>query len=175
MWEPITKFIETNPQITLSVMIIYVAATAVVAAVRWLHSAYFEAKKDYLIKLAAYCEDVSDIGGRIAGSNYYPNEQIEKFWVYYYGKLVLVEDEKLETVMVNLGNILVKTTQQNYAEQRADIEGAVLAVSGACRDLVKRSWRLAIVPWKDLQAKRLDHNQDRAKKQLEQKENVTSK
>jgi hypothetical protein len=187
MWEPVTKLIEKYPTATLCLIIAYVAVTAVVAAYRWFYSAYSEAKKDYLQKLALYCEDVSDLVGQIAASNDYPKEKIEKFWTYYYGKLILVEDENMETVMVSLGSVLEDTTPQNYAEQREDIEDAVLAVSGACRDLIKGTWNLAIAPWRDLQAKRSaqdNEEQDedltgkdrgRVREQQRQKQHVTSK
>jgi hypothetical protein len=97
------------------------------------------------------------VTGSIAASDVYPKEQINRFWVYYYGKLILVEDINLERKMVDLGSVLKMTSEQNFEDQRDEIRGLVLAVSGACRDLLKNSWQLAIAPWRDLQAKSQNH------------------
>jgi hypothetical protein len=158
MWEPVTKLIGQYPGYTLALTLAYVTATLVIGGYRAFYSAFLEAKKDYLAKLAAYCEEVSDTVAQIVASDEYPKQHINKFWAYYYGKLILVEDENLENKMVDLGTVLEKTTEQSFRDRRKEIANAVLEVSGACRDLLKKSWKLAIVPWRDLQRKSQNEN-----------------
>jgi len=155
MWDPLTKIIEKYPQYTLILIAIYAMATTLVAGYRWIYSAIYEAKKDYLAKLVTYSEDVSETVAKIATSTSYPREEIGKFWAYYYGKLILVEDDILERKMIAFGVVLETVTEDHYGtrtEQDVEkIKDAALDVSGACRDLIKKSWRLSIIPWQDLQ------------------------
>jgi len=125
-------------------------------------SIYREAKRDYLTRLVSYCENISEIVARIATAEKYPASLIEDFWAYYHGKLVLVEDENLESAMIDYGILLRQINEQNFMNRRS-LENPALKVSGACRDLMKKAWRSSITPWKDLQKSGSDAS-DNAKK-----------
>jgi hypothetical protein len=143
-----------SPGLAVGLLIIYSLALTCFAIYKLIISIYFDAKKDYLTKLSTYCENISEIVAKIAIAGAYPAILIKQFWEYYYGKLILVEDEALEGAMVELGDVLQVIDEENYQEWRAELEAGALAVSGACRDLMKKTWMLSIVPWKDLQRRR---------------------
>jgi hypothetical protein len=58
--------------------------------------------------------------------------------------------------MVKLGKILKATTKDNFAAQRETLQTRALQVSGACRDLIRKSWKLSIRPWSELQKGQAD-------------------
>ena len=53
--------------------------------------------------------------------------------------------------MVQYRNILVNVTPENFATEKEKLHNAALGISGACRDLIKATWQLSIVPWADVQ------------------------
>ena len=129
-------------------------------------SIYFDAKKDYLTKLLCYCESISNIVAGIAVAETYQTELIKEFWKYYYGKLILVEDKKLEKEMVAFGEVLERTNEKNFEERRVKLRSGALAVSGACRDLIRLSWRSSIVRGRDLESKQKPKDRQQDKQQI---------
>jgi hypothetical protein len=141
------------PQYIVAVLIIYGLGISVLRTYVFIRTQYWEAKKSYMSALFNYCEEVSDIVGRLRSSDTYPADKAAAFWAYYFGKLILVEDMNLEKKMVAFGRLLESVNATNYAEKKKTLHNAALEVSGACRDLIKASWSLSIVPWDDLREK----------------------
>ena len=56
--------------------------------------------------------------------------------------------------MVAYKDVLVTINPSNYSERKLKLEQPAYAISGACRDLIKKSWELSIAPWSDLQSQR---------------------
>jgi hypothetical protein len=144
---------DQSPKFAIVLLILYSFFLTCFALYKLIASIYFEAKKDYLTKLSSYCESVSDIVARIAIADDYPSNLIKEFWAYYFGKLILVEDFPLEAAMVDLGKVLKNTNKDNFDKKRKKLEKGALAVSGACRDLMKMTWKLSISPWSDFRAR----------------------
>jgi hypothetical protein len=140
VWETAAK------QAPTAILVIYSA----VITIAYFYKAYYEAKKPYLSAVFAYCEDVSDIVARIRSSEEFPRDKVQSFWAYYYGKLVLVEDENLAGTMVAYGNVLRDITPENFLKEKEKLHNPALAVSGACRELIKATWKLSIVPWAEI-------------------------
>jgi hypothetical protein len=138
------------PVVAIAVLLLY----GVGVTYKLFTSIYFDAKKDYLTKLLRYCESISEIVSKIAIAKSYPTELIEEFWKYYYGKLILVENKELEKQMVALAKILRRTDKKNFETQRIELKSSALSVSGACRELIKSSWRSWFVPWEKSEVKR---------------------
>ena len=146
-WEGVVK---KYPRYTIIVLIAYGVGVTLVSAYTFVRSSYLEAKKPYLSAIFTYCEGISDTVARIARSGEYPNKQVEDFWSYYLGKLILVEDKNLEGKMIAFGAKLDSINPSNYATEKDQLRRLALGVSGACRDLIKDSWSLSITPWDDL-------------------------
>ena len=56
--------------------------------------------------------------------------------------------------MVAYKEVLETVNPSNYSERKLLLERPAYAISGACRDLIKKSWDLSITPWSDLQRER---------------------
>jgi len=153
MPELIKTLFDQSPKVAIALLCVYSFLLTCFALYKLIVSIFFEAKKDYLTKLSSYCESVSDIVARIAIADDYPATLIKEFWAYYFGKLILVEDFPLEEAMVNFGEVIKQTNKDNFDKQRKVLEEHALAVSGACRDLMKMTWKLSIRPWSDFRAR----------------------
>jgi hypothetical protein len=56
--------------------------------------------------------------------------------------------------MVAYKKVLETISPSNYAERKLQLQRPAYEISGACRDLIKKSWELSIAPWSDLQSQR---------------------
>lgn len=56
--------------------------------------------------------------------------------------------------MVAYKEVLETVNPSNYSERKLQLERPAYAISGACRELIKKSWDLSIAPWSDLQRER---------------------
>jgi hypothetical protein len=142
--------IKQLPDYAVVIVLIYGA----VIAIAYFYKAYYEAKKPYLTAVFTYCQDISEIVARIRSSDEFPGAEIQKFWAYYYGRLVIVEDENLAGKMVQYGKILLAITPENFSKEKEKLHNPALAVSGACRELIRATWRLSIVPWAKIEKSR---------------------
>ena len=147
----IESVVEKYPKYAIVLLLIYSVLVTGASVVTFFYTNYYEAKKPYLTAVFKYCEDVSDTVGRIPWASQYPTDKVQDFWAYYHGKLVIVEDRNLASKMVDYGRVLRETTPANFSEQKYLLNGPALAVAGACRDLIKATWALSIVPWVDVQ------------------------
>jgi hypothetical protein len=136
LWDLLVK---KYPRYTIAILLVYallVSAYTIYSSVR---SYYIELKKPYLEDLAEACGNISEIAARISRSDSYPADKVEDFWSYYWGRLVLFEDNNLAGKMVDHKNVLETINPSNYAENKLQLERRAYAISGACRDLIKRS------------------------------------
>ena len=143
--------VEKYPKYTIAILFLYSLLITGTSVVSFFYTSYYEAKKPYLTAVFTYCEEVSDTVARIRSASAFPQKSIDDFWAYYFGKLVIVEDQNLSSKMVAFGNILNEVNKANYTDKKKMLHSPALAVSGACRDLIKQTWSLSIVPWKDVQ------------------------
>jgi hypothetical protein len=95
-----------------------------------------EATKPFLDRQLKLYTDATQAAATIATSN--EEDEItaarERFWSLYWGELALVEDERVEEAMVQLGNAL------NRKDPKKEIQGLSLALAHACRDSLAKSW-----------------------------------
>lgn len=58
----------------------------------------------------------------------------QRFWALYWGELALVEDRRVESAMVQLGEALER------GKAGPELQGLSLALARACRDSLAESW-----------------------------------
>jgi hypothetical protein len=95
-----------------------------------------EATKPFLDRQLQIYSDITQFAAAIAaaedaGSR---NQFAPEFWRLYYGQMALVENPEVEAAMVEFGKVL-KTTQD-----RQELQRLALALAGACRGSLDRSW-----------------------------------
>ena len=151
LWDQLVK---KYPRYTIAILLVYALLVSSYAVYSLVRSSYIELKKPYLENLAEACGNISEIAARISRSEFYPKDKVEDFWSYYWGRLVLFEDSDLIGKMVDYKNVLETSNESNYSERKLQLEKKAYAISGACRDLIKKSWDLSIAPWSDLQKER---------------------
>ena len=151
LWDQLVK---KYPRYTIAILLVYALLVSAYTAYSSVRSYYIELKKPYLEDMAEACGNISEIAARISRSDSYPKDKVEDFWSYYWGRLALFEDTNLARKMVDYGKVLDTTNPSNYAENKPQLEQRAYAISGACRDLIRRSWDLSIAPWSDLEKER---------------------
>jgi hypothetical protein len=147
LWD---QLIKKYPRYTIAILLVYALLVSTYTIYSSVRSYYIELKKPYLEDLAEACGNISEIAARISRSDLYPTDKVEDFWSYYWGRLVLFEDDNLARKMVDYKNVLATIDQSNYAKKKLDLQKPAYAISGACRDLIKSIWGLSIAPWSDL-------------------------
>ena len=151
LWD---QLVQKYPRYTIAILLVYALLVSSYAVYSLVRSSYIELKKPYLENLAEACGNISEIAARISRSESYPANKVEDFWSYYWGRLVLFEDNNLIGKMVAYKKVLETINPSNYSERKLQLEQPAYAISGACRDLIKESWKLSIAPWSDLQSQR---------------------
>jgi len=150
----VDQLVKKYPRYTIAILLVYallVSAYTIYSSVR---SYYIELKRPYLEDLAEACGNISEIVARISRSESYPTDKVEDFWSYYWGRLVLFEDSNLVSKMIAYKDVLETINPSNYSERKLQLQRPAYEISGACRDLIKKSWDLSIAPWSDLQKER---------------------
>jgi hypothetical protein len=69
----------------------------------------------------------------------------KQFWRLYWGQLGIVEDEKVESAMVILGN-LVPIVPEPPRLPMSELKSGSLALAHAARDLMAESWKVRLLP-----------------------------
>jgi hypothetical protein len=95
-----------------------------------------EATRPFLDRQLQLYNDVTQFAAIIASTEE-PGPRYQftgEFWRLYYGQMALVENPEVEAAMVEFGKVL-KTTQDQQELQRL-----ALAIAGACRRSLDRSW-----------------------------------
>ena len=111
------------------------------------HQSRMSFQKPMTDKTIEYCEKVSeDVGALVGARDISDWEKAHAdFLTFYYGQLVLTEDQILASSMVEMKNKLKATP----FEQRNDLEFEALHVSQACRRQIKclmdNGWKLTLV------------------------------
>jgi hypothetical protein len=109
-----------------------------------------ESKKPFLQARLTYCQEIVSLVSQIAITSPGDTRQkaIDQFWLYYHGRLVLVETRELESAMINFAKALSHpTTAEGIAHltyettRTRPINQAALSVARACRDMLSWSWK----------------------------------
>jgi hypothetical protein len=150
LWDQLVK---VYPRYTIAILLVYallVSAYTIYSSVR---SYYIELKKPYLEDLAEVRQHQRNRGAHFP-FGLLPGGQGRRLLVVLLGRLVLFEDSNLVSKMVAYKEVLETVNPSNYSERKLQLERPAYAISGACRDLIKKSWDLSIAPWSDLQRER---------------------
>lgn len=68
----------------------------------------------------------------------------KEFWILYYGRLTLVEDDRVEAVMVKIGQMVPRTAVADISLPLDRLGGLSLDLSHDVRKLVLNSWRVTL-------------------------------
>jgi hypothetical protein len=147
LWD---QLIKKYPRYTIAILLVYALLVSTYTIYSSVRSYYIELKKPYFEDLAEACANISEIAARISRSKTYQADKVEDFWSYYWGRLVLFEDDNLARKMIDYGNLLDTIDPSNYSENKQQLQRRAYAISGACRELIKSIWGLSITPWSDL-------------------------
>jgi hypothetical protein len=99
-----------------------------------------EAKKPYLTKKLAWCEEAVNTSARIANASVRSDTDIARFWEMYWGVMGMIERENVTLAMVAFGDAL------NAGEEA----GATSKIDGPISGLTSRSLDLAHACRKEL-------------------------
>ena len=69
----------------------------------------------------------------------------EEFWSFYFGKLVVLEDNSVESAMVKYGELL-KITNFEDELNRDKLKQASMRVAQSCRLSIAKSWKIDLAP-----------------------------
>ena len=98
-----------------------------------------EAQKPFYQRQLDLCNEASSVAATLATPDIRNKADVDKargdFWRLYWGPLSTVEDDQVETAMVEFGRCLDKHCNE-------PIENKSLELAHACRDLISKSWNL---------------------------------
>jgi hypothetical protein len=150
LWNQLVK---KYPRYTIAILLVYallVSAYTIYSSVR---SYYIELKKPYLEDLAEACGNISECGAHFP-LGILPHGQGRRLLVVLLGAARALRGHQSREQDDRLQNVLETINPSNYSERKLQLEQPAYAISGACRDLIKKSWELSIAPWSDLQSQR---------------------
>jgi hypothetical protein len=141
------------PRLSIYGLILYFVFYSLYFAYETYRKNTYDAERPYIENLFSECLATSDVAARIATAVDYPANEIKEFWRKYYGKLVIFEDETVAVAMKSFGDGLSKKGKESFNPDTQDknLLKLSLTLAGACRDLIKATWGLSMVPWKKLE------------------------
>ena len=78
----------------------------------------------------------------------------DAFWKLYYGPLCLVEDQAVESAMVEIGLLLESASFEDRVKNRKGLETAALNLAYACRNSIRTDWK---IPMETLSGRKRGH------------------
>jgi hypothetical protein len=144
--------IEKFPRLTVYALVLYAIVYSALYGYETYRKNVYEAEKPYIQGVYDKCLEASELVAQIGTSNDYPDADIRKFWILYYGKLVIFENDAVAAGMGQFGDRLRELGPGGFGTGQADqgLLKAALTIAGSCRDLIKDTWHLSITPWQSL-------------------------
>jgi hypothetical protein len=111
-----------------------------------------ESQKPFLEKQLNTCFDVVGIVGSLAAENepgivVKPEQHakaLDQFWVHYHGTLSVVENDRVESAMVEIGTQL---RQCERSHEKCDLQNNANRLAHACRDLMRKGWDITDIQY----------------------------
>lgn len=99
----------------------------------------------FLQKKLEWCEKAVKTVSALAVNDQPNPEDEQEFWQLYWGLMVLIENESIETAMVEFGEALegsrqIESGAKNSATPLIGLRGASLGVARACRRELAEEW-----------------------------------
>lgn len=103
-----------------------------------------EARKPYLERKLAWCEEAVESAAKIASSSNPSDDDVSRFWEMYWGVMIMIEREDVTDAMVAFGEALKSgeaagNTAKN-GENLTGLTGKSQDLANACRRELSREW-----------------------------------